>query len=211
MNKNQSSKLTTELPEESRRQLLRGLTALIGASAAAQLTSGNALAEAFSYKAKESTTAYAGKVFSKNQMITVATICAVVLPKTDTPSAAELDVHGFIDHQLATCHSKSQQQQALHIVDEIDRKSLQHFSKIFIHLKLDQQTPLLIAIEASELDFSLKHKEQFKTLKSLLVFGYFTTEIGATQALNYQAVPGGFKGSIPYDSVGKSYGSLAYY
>ena len=54
-------------------------------------------------------------------------------------------------------------------------------------------------------------KQAFKALKSLLVFGFFTTEVGATQALNYQAVPGGFKGSVSYSSLKKSWGSLAYY
>ncbi|MDU0353713.1 hypothetical protein RS130_07055 [Paraglaciecola aquimarina] len=48
-------------------------------------------------------------------------------------------------------------------------------------------------------------------LKALIVFGYFTSEVGATQALNYQAVPGGFKGSIPCDENTKSWGSIDYY
>jgi len=211
MKSNLSEKINTKLTQKSKRQFLRNLAGLIGASAVVQLTSGNALAEAFSYKAKADSTKHAGKVFSQYQMETLADICGVVLPKTDTPSASELDVHGFIDHQLAVCYDKTKQQQAIDIVDVIDQQSQQHFSKRYTQLPFEQQTQLLVALEKNKLDFTSINKRHFKALKSLLVFGYFTTEVGATQALNYQAVPGGFKGSIPYDSVGKSYGSLAYY
>jgi hypothetical protein len=211
MKNEMTEKSDTVLTQQSKRQFLRNLAGLIGASAVVQLTSGNALAEAFSYKANTDSAKQAGKVFSQYQMKTLANICAVVLPKTDTPSASELDVHGFIDHQLAVCYDKKQQQQAIDIIDEIDQKSQQHFSTVFTQLPFEQKTQLLVALEERNLGFSSISKQQFKALKSLLVFGYFTTEVGATQALSYQAIPGGFKGSIPYNSVGKSYGSLAYY
>ncbi len=199
------------LPSMDKRQLLRGITALIGASVVAQLTTGNAFAVALSYEAKTDSAEKTGQVFSLQQMQVLADICAVVLPRTDTPSAAELDVHGFIDHQLFVCHDKSQQKQMIKIVEKIAQQSQLNFSKPFTQLNVEQQNQLLVALEIAKLGFSVTDKEQFKALKSLLVFGYFTTEVGATQALSYQAVPGGFKGSIPYDSVGKSYGSLAYY
>jgi hypothetical protein len=201
----------SEAPLKSKRHFLRGLAGLIGASAVAQLTVGNALAEAFNYKAKVDSAEHAGQVFSLYQMETLADICSVVLPRTDTPSASDLDVHGFIDHQLAVCYNKEQQQHAIEVVVEIDDKSQVLFSKRFTQLAFNQKTQILVALEAKEPDFSSDSVEKFKELKSLLVFGYFTTEVGATELLSYQAIPGGFKGSIPYDSIGKSYGSLAYY
>jgi hypothetical protein len=58
--------------------------------------------------------------------------------------------------------------------------------------------------------------EQFKTskgeeakvvnmLKDLTVLGYFTSEIGATQALNFVEVPGKFDACIPYNKGDKAY------
>jgi len=110
-----------------------------------------------------------------------------------------------------TCYDKAIQQHGKDILAKIDQQSQTHFSKSFTELSTEQQTKLLVAIEQQDLAFTADDKQQFKGLKLLVVFGYFTTEVGATQALSYQAVPGGFKGSIPYDSIGKSYGSLAYY
>ena len=33
-------------------------------------------------------------------------------------------------------------------------------------------------------------------LRELTVLGYFTSEVGATQALAYEAVPGGYRGCV---------------
>jgi hypothetical protein len=195
----------------SKRQFLRGLTAIMGSVAIAQLTSTNALAEAFKYKAQVNSTLTEGKTFSQLEMKILHDVCAVVLPATDTPSAAELDVHGFLDHQLSACHSKEQQVQAISVINKINTQSQVNYSKPFTSITADQQTALLVALESQKLGFDLENKEQFKELKSLLIFGYFTTEVGATQALNYQAVPGGFKGSVSYSSLKKAWGSLAYY
>jgi len=38
----------------------------------------------------------------------------------------------------------------------------------------------------------------FELFKDLTISGYFTSEIGATQARQYQAVPGKYQGCIPY-------------
>ncbi len=195
----------------TKRQLLKTLAGALGAGVASQLISGKAFATAINYETQKVRTKKSRKVFTYEQMQVLANICAVVLPETDTPSAAELGVHGFIDHQLFTCYDIEQQQQTKAVINTIEQQSMTHYSSSFNQMKSEQQTELLVALEGVELGFTSADKTQFAFLKSLLVFGYFTTEVGATQALNYQAVPGEFKGSIPYDSIGKSYGALAYY
>ena len=47
-------------------------------------------------------------------------------------------------------------------------------------------------------DVALAYDESFfKILKDYTLTGYFHSEIGATQALAYERVPGGFQGDIP--------------
>jgi hypothetical protein len=41
-------------------------------------------------------------------------------------------------------------------------------------------------------------KHYFRMMKELTLLGYFTSEIGATQALRYVAVPGKYEGCVPY-------------
>ena len=37
----------------------------------------------------------------------------------------------------------------------------------------------------------------FRILKDYTMVGYFLSEVGATQALAYERVPGGFQGDLP--------------
>jgi hypothetical protein len=45
----------------------------------------------------------------------------------------------------------------------------------------------------------------FRTLKELTLLGYFTSEIGATQALNYVQVPGRYEPCVPYKEGEKAF------
>ena len=42
----------------------------------------------------------------------------------------------------------------------------------------------------------------FYLLKSTTLLGFFTSEVGATEVLNYDPVPGNYDGCIPLESVG---------
>lgn len=197
------------LQPANKRQFLKGLSAVLGAGALSQLSAGNALASAVSYQPHASK--QQGQLFSNVEMATLHDICSVVIPETDSPSAAQLDVHGFIEHQLLTCHQENDRKNAKSILNSIEHAAKSQFGSSFVQLKVTEQTRLLQQLEARRAGFNRQDVMSFKSLKYLIVFGFFTTEVGATQVLAYQAVPGGFKGSIPYSSVGKSYGSLDFY
>ena len=48
----------------------------------------------------------------------------------------------------------------------------------------------------------------FQLLKELTLHGYFTSEIGATQALNYDPVPGVWIPDLPIDENTKAWTSM---
>ncbi len=45
----------------------------------------------------------------------------------------------------------------------------------------------------------------FTMMKELTLWGYFSSEVGATQALRYVAVPGRYEGCIPYKKGDKAW------
>ena len=45
----------------------------------------------------------------------------------------------------------------------------------------------------------------FNEMRQLTVTGYFTSEIGATQALEYLPIPGVFHGDVPMESGQKTW------
>jgi hypothetical protein len=197
--------------DKSRRYFIAGMTAIFSAATAAQLLGGNAISVAVAYNPKANSAKTAGKIFNQTQMNQLKDICAVVIPKTKTLGAAEVDTHGFLDNQLFHCHTKDQQQQAKSILMKIDQVARKEFNKPFTACDKQQQYDLLTSLEKIQNGFNNEDKQNWKLIKGLIIFGYYTSEVGASQELNYLAVPGGFTGSVPYDKDAKGTGSLAYY
>lgn len=194
---------------EGRRAFLARLGQAIGGASAAYLASAG-LSQAIAYQIRADSASRPGIIFSQPQMATLHDICASIIPRTDTKSAAEVDCHGFVDHQLSECHSKDEQQSCRQIIDHIDQMAKQNHGKAFVDLEHKQQSALLRNLEALK-GADQSQKAAFSMLKALIVFGYFTSQEGASVALDYQAFPGGFKGSVPVTTTTKVHGSLNYY
>ena len=206
-NKNQIAYRTFN--DNNRRLFMKKMVALFGATTAAAVMSGCSEPVTKQIAAQGSTTEN-GNLLSEHQMTVLYSLCETILPKTDTPSAVEAGCHEFVPHQLQHCHSKQQQEDCIKIINTVDMRANKNFGKPFPLLQPQQQQQLLVDFESDNVSTDVE-KGQFSFLKALIVFGYFTSEIGATQALNYQAVPGGFKGSIPANSDTKSWSPQAYY
>lgn len=198
------------MQHDTRRLFLKRLSAAIGVTAASALLGGSGMASALAYDVRVASEKKPGKLFSQPQMLQLKFIADAILPRTNTPSASELDCHGFIDNQLFVCHSKKEQKLVLSILNTIDIKTQEKYQLSYVTANAKQQQDILNAIE-QENGFTDANKAEFKLLKSLIVFGYFTSQIGASKVLRYQAVPGAYKGSVKIDSNTRAWGSLAYY
>jgi hypothetical protein len=182
----------------SRRRFIAGFSKLVGTGVAVSLLAGNAVSTALAYTPNPESANAKGKILSKSQMQILRDMCSVVIPVTDTPGAAEVDAHGFVDNQLAVCTPKEVQNRAKTFLDRIDKSALKRHQRVFTGLTKSQQFQMLTDIELAQSEFNQRDRNNFKLLKRLIAFGYYTSEIGATKELRYLPVPGGFKGSIPY-------------
>ena len=198
------------MEDQDRRIFMTKMAGLFGAATATTILSGCNITSAKQFADQRPHPPSDNTLFSKHEMTLLYAICDTILPRTDTPSATELDCHNFVQYQLTQCHTQQQQQDCIAVINKIERIASQNKGNSFALLSIEQQQQLLVNVEKAD-SFNDQDKNQFHFLKALIVFGYFTTEIGATQALSYQAVPGGFKGSIPADKKTKSWGSLVYY
>lgn len=68
------------------------------------------------------------------------------------------------------------------------------------NMTVDKQTNKIIEIFGKP-----DARHFFLTTKELTVAGFFTSEPGATQVLQYEAVPGAFHGCVPLSEVGKTW------
>jgi Gluconate 2-dehydrogenase subunit 3 len=108
----------------------------------------------------------------------LADVAETILPETDTPGAKAARVHVFIDLALARCVAPAQQQAALAALDALGTDFLA-LSPTERQRRVERIAP-----------------EPLGLLRELTLLGYFSSEIGATRALAYDAVPGGYRGCV---------------
>jgi len=196
---------------KQRRTFLLGLSALIGASAAEQILGGNGFTIARAYADSKANSDPSPKVLSQAQLLTLQHICQTVIPKTDTLGAGDVDTHGFIDNQLYHCFDQQAQSSVSDVISKIEKHANTRYKKLFPKLSLPESTELLSNIDTGQNGFNQAEKSQFKFLKYLIVFGYYTSEIGASSELKYDVVPGGFKSAVPLEDIGSAWGSRAFF
>ncbi|MBU3005364.1 gluconate 2-dehydrogenase subunit 3 family protein [Paraglaciecola arctica] len=191
----------------SRRSFLKGLGGVVGTSSAAAILSGNAVSVALAFEPIKGGTEK-GALFNKQQMMMLKAICATIIPATETPGAADVDTQGFIDNQLFHCYTGSLQNEVFQLLINIDSEAKAMFDVDFVELSDKEQLELLEQVEIGSNTLLLNNRDKFKFLKSLVCFGYYTSEAGASQELRYLAIPGGYKGSVPYSKGDSGWGSM---
>jgi hypothetical protein len=128
-----------------------------------------------------------------------------ILPSTPgVPGAKEAGVGDFVQLYVTDCYPVIQQKAFLEGYANFKLNLEKVYNKHFIDLNADQKTELLTNLEAeannhAENRKGLEPPHFYNMLKGTIMFGYFTSEIGATKALRYLPVPGQQKGEIPYN------------
>ncbi len=151
------------------------------------------------------------KFLSEDQAATVAEFAERILPKTDTPGAKDAGVPEFIDAMLNDIYLDEEKQQFIAGVEQVAKDSEAQFGDAFADLKPEQQNAL-IKKYASEAEAAQKQQEGendkkpfFFAMKELTMLGFFTSEVGATQFLHYEQVPGSYDGCVPLADIGKAW------
>lgn len=176
----------------------------------------------------------AGSVFSfsKDYQILVTEIAEIIIPKTDTPGAKEAGVGPFIELMLKDCYTEMQQKHFVAGLDEVEIESKKLGSN-FLKLAAEKQIEVIKLMQAkskeeaklnddkkakqidSESGLAKEEQEKkdaveipvpfFKLMKELTLFGYFTSEPGATKALDFVAIPGRYDACIKMKPGQKAY------
>lgn len=144
---------------------------------------------------------------SEDQGILVTEVAEIIIPKTDTPGAKDTGVPGFIDLMLKDVYSKEDQDRYLEGLKAFDEAAKKEYGDSFIDLNDEQRTAFVKKVHdeavKAERETTPAPKRPFILMtKELTMLGFFTSEPGATQVLQYIAVPGSYKGCIPLSEAG---------
>ncbi len=146
-----------------------------------------------------------GLNFSPEDIAFLDEIGDTIIPQTDTPGAKATGIGAFMVMMVLETYDAVQQ--------KVFVDGLNMIRKDF---KSTKDSDFVEALQEDRLAYLNAMNDQFKTskgeeakvvdmLRDLTVLGYFTSEIGATQALTYVEVPGKFEASILWSESDKAF------
>jgi hypothetical protein len=178
-----------------RRDALRNIALLMGSALSASTLS--ALFDSCSTPSVKT-----GDLFTADQQEHVTAIADIIIPDTDTPGAKAAGVGLFITMMLEECYPKNIQELFLKGLEGTDLLARKTFNVPFIKLDAQQKHTVFKQIADDTIARKKADREKrvvyfFQLIRELTLLGYFTSEIGTTQALVYIPIPGKYDGNIP--------------
>lgn len=139
-----------------------------------------------------------------------------IIPDTDTPGAKAARIGAFMDIMVRDCYMPPQQavfREGLLSFQQACRKA---YAKSFLQCSKDERLAFLVTLEKEANQHNAKKTppspdpsapepsnpkdidHYYTMMKQLTLFGYFSSEIGATKALRHVTFPGRYDGAFPY-------------
>jgi len=160
----------------------------------------------------------ARSVFDARSSKMVAILAELIIPKTDTPGAIEAGAPAFIKMMVADWFNDGERKIFFDGLTALDDFCKAQYQKSFLTCDEAQRIAALKDAEkfaatyksaGPMFDFSQKYVDSntpfFTKLKELTVLGYFTSEVGAKQALSYNPMPMRYEGDYDFEKVGREW------
>jgi hypothetical protein len=131
------------------------------------------------------------QLLTADQAALVTLLGDMIIPRTDTPGASDVGVTAFIDHLLAEWFQPDEVQPLLAGLAAIDTRARLDYGSSFVELSEPDRISLLTSIDATG-----SAEAAFARIKSLTVYGYFTSERVMTEVTREPIIPGRFDGCV---------------
>lgn len=158
---------------------------------------------------------YALRTLDPHQNATVVAMTDLIVPATETPGAKGALVNEFIDLILTEWAIEEERANFLKGLAGVDKQSNELFGKSFVDATPAQQTALLREMDDAAMDKMSRAPHDMLTprkpdsqmrgdfwvvFKGITLHGYYTSEIGFSQELKLQIIPGALHGCMPIGS-----------
>lgn len=129
---------------------------------------------------------------SDRQLQTVADFAEMILPRTNTPGAKDAKVERFVDSMIADFVSEGERDYFLEKINWMVERE-------FSGLSEDGQHQFVSGMVEGD---DPEGRAFFLRFKQMVMLGFFTSEVGATEVLNYDEIPGVYSGCEDLEDVG---------
>jgi hypothetical protein len=132
-------------------------------------------------------------------------VADTIFPRTDTPGARDAAVGAFMARYSAACYPPEHIALLKSGLSDIDARMQSLHGNGFRQANAADKAELLSQIDRQAKEHSRESAaapvgspHYFTLMKQLTLFGFFTSEPGATRVARYRPVPGRYKGCVPY-------------
>jgi gluconate 2-dehydrogenase gamma chain len=142
-----------------------------------------------------------GPAFSADQFALLEQVSEVIIPATDTPGAIGAGVPVFIRDMLINWGNDESRAQIAAVLETIDKRAWAKHGAAFLELPDTNRLALMRVYD----DESVKaHDPAYRKFKQMVLLGYYHSEIGATQELRFELVPGAWRSCLPLNEIGRA-------
>ena len=135
------------------------------------------------------------RAFSPTDVALMDEIGDTIIPATDTPGAKAAGIGAFMASMAIDCYDDASFASLYDGLGAIDAACRRDAGTSFMSATPAQRTTLLDKLDAEQRATSRRRTDgeaphYFRLMKELTLLGYFSSEIGCTQALRYVEAPG---------------------
>ncbi len=169
--------------------------------------------------------------FTEENIKLLDEIGETIIPATSTsPGAKAARIGAFMKVYVTDCYTPDEQSTFWYGINKIKEISQNQYKNQFPKLTLLQKKEILQKFEKDAQDYSENKKKStrangdavqtgkgnqdtmneydghfYPMIKELTLFGFFTSQPGATKALRYIQTPGSYQGNVPYKKGDKAW------
>lgn len=171
----------------NRRELLRLITAATGTA----MIGGTALLSGCATQAPAN--------FSPENIALLDEIAETILPRTDTPGAKDAKVGEFMSVYVTDCYTLDERAIFHKGLLTLEKRCNKTYNRSFMALQPTERQSFISQLDHdAKADVTAGKTHYFTMIKQLTLFGFFTSEVGATQVLRHAPIPGRYDGELAY-------------
>jgi hypothetical protein len=147
----------------------------------------------------------AARPFPSAQRETLAALCELIIPQTDTPGAIQAGVPAFVADMYAHWMVTAERKTVLDGLAQLDAAATAAHGRGFAACTPAEQGALLAPVRAAAAGYKSGGFDSrladpaapfFYKMRDLVALGYFTSEAGISGELAYVPVPGRWNGDV---------------
>ena len=141
-------------------------------------------------------------LFTDKQAKFFAEVAETIMPQTDTPGAKELMVERIVDSFVGEVYKKEDRERFINSLETLAVETKKALEKDFMAASSEEKTKVLTAIDKERANHQGDKKHYFTPIKEAVLTAFFSTEVGVTQVIQYETIPGQYIGCMPLEEAG---------